>query len=287
MTTDDTDLPLWEPRATGLTIVPGLSWPEWEEKWLVLDRTQRSINWWLGDALIYAEDTFGERWSQAVDAEFREQHERCMRVSRLIPPPERREAFSWSSHREVAALSSEERAEIFDLAEAQGWRSREIRDEVQRRKAARKTNGGPPLDDTSPADEPPLPLEPDQNSTWNEPDDGDTFGDPQDIDGSAAPAPPQNGYGNGASDTTYPPNGSPAPAQGDRADDIRALIAAVRRLAPDLSDAWRMEAFRIEGRESTVKLVRGDQLAVGIGPSLPCALIEASLSALLSDLGAG
>ncbi len=288
MTDDSADSPpVVELRPTCLILLPGLTWDEWLGAWQSLDQTNRSLPWLTGDALLYSQQNFGEQWSQAVDAQYAEQYIRYLRVSTLIPPAERRENFSWSAHRELAALAPAERAEILDLAEAQGWRSREIRDEVQRRKALRKGNGGPPLD------EPPLPLEQEQNSTWNGPDDGDTFGSVEDVEGE--PTWTEEGIARadaiaaGLIERLAPtrPNGISAPPQCDRADDIRAIIAAVRRLAPDLSDAWRMENFRIEGRESTVKLVRGDQLAVGIGPSLPCALVEAALSALLSDLGAG
>ncbi len=268
--------PMVELRPTSLVILPGLSWEEWEGAWQSLDQTSRSIPWLIGDALVYAQDSFGEQWSQAVDAQYADQYGRYLRVSRLIPPAERRENFSWSAHREAAALDATERAEIFDLGEANGWRSREIRDEVQRRKAERQARTAYP---SNGAGEPPA----EAGSTWNWPPEGeDTGAEPAEAsqDPLERVEPPD------APEAAPEPFRAPAPASGDEADYIRALIAAIRRLGPDLSKDWRLDGLLVDRGESTVKLAKGNQLAIGVGASLPAALIEASLSALLSDLGA-
>lgn len=314
MSADDKP-PIIELRPTCLIVCPGIEFEEWQAAWNSLDQTSRSINWLIGDALAYGEQFFPERWSQVLDAQYVEPHRGALRVALRIPPPHRREALSWSAHREAAAAETiEERIELLDLAEANGWGSREIAAEVRRRRDARQHNGGPK----------------ESRSTWN----GDsTFGSVEDITGepfqidSADAGAPD--VGGGAADTLPPDSAIPS---SPTADEIRACIAAVRKIANALAldhapgsaidqvehdvyacirDAaalgcltsheratdliprpWRGK-ITIEfgehvfgGRAYTVDLRKpgGKQMAAGYGPSLPCALVEAALSCLLSDM---
>lgn len=135
---------IWKASATSLTILPGLTWEEWAEKWAAVDQTSRALKWWIGDALAYAEDNFPDRWTQAVDAEYAEQHRGAMWVSRRIPPHERIETLSWSAHREAAALDPEVRREVLALAVEQGWGARQIAEERKRRQPGCSTVEQPP-----------------------------------------------------------------------------------------------------------------------------------------------
>lgn len=265
------DPPIVELRPTCLVVLPGISYDEWVVVWNSLDQTSRSINWLVGDALAYGEAGFPDQWSQVVDAQYAEQYKRFLWVSSRIPVAERREALSWSAHRETAALESAERIAILDLAESKGWGSREVKDEVRRRREAAQptypSNGPPPA--------------PDEIPRGISEDDDSTFGSVEDIEGEAPQEPLQAREPIPATiPATLPP--SPAPAPGS-VDDIRALIEKVRALAPGFSPDWRMGVVVDAGGQSTAKLTKGEQIAVGMGPSLPCAIVEAALAALLSE----
>lgn len=169
---------IWEAQETGLIICPGLAWAEWYENWQALDQTQRSINWWVGDALCYAVDAYGEQWSQAVDPKYAEQNRGALRVARLIPKELRRKYLSWSCHRECASAETiEERVELLDLAEANQWGAREISAELRKRREGRRpgSNMGPPISEEI-SQNPSVSAgndggfaEKEIGSTWNEP----------------------------------------------------------------------------------------------------------------------
>ena len=148
--TDEPRIAEWRP--TCLVLVPGLSFEEWQSTWNSLDQTERSINWLIGDCLLYGEDNWPEEWAQVVEGRYSEKRRGALWVSRRIPPAERRENLSWSAHRETAALEPAERRELLNMAEREKWGTREIVIEIRRRKeAVRATqpgyNGGPLLDD--------------------------------------------------------------------------------------------------------------------------------------------
>lgn len=331
---DGGETPLWEARETQLVICPGLTWDEWEEKWQTLDLTQKNINWWVGDALKYAAEAYGEKYSQVIDPKYAEQHRGILRVALRIPAPYRKASLSWSAHREVASADTiEERIEILDLAEANNWGSREIVEEMRKRKERQRPgwNMGPPLDaePPPPGEEPGPESEPEEESrsTRNRtprvlpanpppPESPAEAVQPVEAQPAALPVP------------TYQP--PPADAPPPSPDDLRAAIVAVRQIANPLvlgqvpetevrrietqvaaavrlpvslrntdqsllaiPPAWKVKLVEVGehafgGRMYGIHLIKGkDQYALGTCPSLPCAFLDAALSALLSDMGAG
>jgi hypothetical protein len=278
--TDATDIddlpPPYEYRTHALLVRPGIGWDDWVGLWSSTERMQKSSAFWVGDALLAGRAEFGERFAQVIDPKYIEQQRGPMWVCERIPPPRRRESLSYSLHREIAALSAEVQDRWLDKAEAGSWTVRQLKEalEVERQaRAAYPSNGTPPS---------PTPTE--AGSTWNEPaDDEPTFGTVEEVTGEPLER-------DGIADVPEPaaePFRAPAPVGGDGADYIRALIAAVRQLAPDLSADWKFGAIVDDRGQATVKLTKGQQLAIGIAPSLPAALVEAALSAMLSDMGAG
>lgn len=327
---------LWEARETQLVICPGLSWEEWEAKWQTLDLTQKSLNWWLGDALKYAAENYGEKYSQVIDPKYAEQHRGILRVALRIPAPYRKTSLSWSAHREAAAAETlDERIELLDLAEKNDWGSREIADEIRRRKDRARPgwNMGPPLETESQEPEPPAP-EPDPDPIPDRADRSTRNSGPRILPAnpppkSAAPtaAPPAVAAAAAVLVGTQP---APRTNGGASVDELRAAIAAVRQIANPLTlqqvspedvqtvetqiattlqmpvslrnaelaiaaipPRWKIKLAEsgehvFGGRLFTVQLVRDkDHVAIGACPSLACAMLDAALSAALSDMGAG
>lgn len=290
----------WEYREHSLIVLPGLSWDEWTTLWSTVDQTNRSAQFWAGDALLAGRDAFGERFAQVVDPKYINQQRGAMWVCSRIEPSRRKANLSYSLHRELASLEPAEQDRWLALAAADTWTVKDLKEAM-----ARRGNGGPPLSDAPDSD----------RSTWN---DDPTFGTPEEIDGR-----PVLVALNGA-ETPVPP----VVAWTDDPAALRALIDTVRRLGNDIAlgradagevtaaewqimgalkteglntltsyesairaipDAWRGK-ITIEfneqvfgGRRHTVTLMReGKQIAVGIAPTLPCAITEAALSAILS-----
>ena len=58
----------FELKPTGLIINGQPTFDEWEQAGGVLKYIEGSVHWWLGDWLNYGEQTYGEMYSQALDA---------------------------------------------------------------------------------------------------------------------------------------------------------------------------------------------------------------------------
>src|SRR4051812_32594483 len=168
---DDSPAPsFYQLTPTCLIVSPDTEYGEWEQMWQSLDQTSRSINWAIGDALLFGEANYPDSWSQVLDAQYAEQHKTALWVASRIPPTERREGFSWSSHRVTARLTAEQRAVIFDLAEEHGWTSKLIGEEAAKRypdeTRKRKKASTYPRNDPAPEEaEPEVPA----TERWPEP----------------------------------------------------------------------------------------------------------------------
>lgn len=301
--------PAWEFGDHRLTVLPGISWEEWVVAWQTAERLQKSSAFYVGDALVAGSREFGERFSQVVDPKYIFQQRGPMWVCERIEPARRRPGLSYSLHKELAALEPEAQDRWLDRAAAGSWTVRDLREAMAAE--ARPGNGGPPLneDDDTAIEE--------ACSTWNEPDtepvEPDTFGEVEDVAGEPLQAPPAHEGPPPPPDTASP---GPAPAAAPEIATLRQCIADLRALAPKLlrtpvdnivrledriTDALGLEPGEMSllntevilkqlppGWSYAVTLTKpGEQIAVGLGPSLACAVVEAILSAKLSDMGAG
>lgn len=332
----DEKTPIVEYRPTQLVICPGIDFDEWQTIWTSLDQTSRSINWLVGDALVYGANAYPDKWSQALDPKYAEAQRGVLRVSLRIPPAYRREGLSWSAHREAASAQTlEERIELLDLAEKNDWGSREIAEEIRKRKERARPgwNMGPPLEEE---------ITPNPNDAAAE----EPIRDPEEIGSTrnrgprilpanppaAAPPPeateaPQPPAALRQRPTLQPPPSRDAPPS---PDEIRDAIVAVRQIANalvlrqsseedvrateskvaaavqipvSLRDAeqallaippqWKIRLIEggehvFGGRMFKVELIKGkSQMSIGVCPSLTCAVLDAAMSAKLSDMGAG
>lgn len=125
---------------TALRLPVGISYDRYVAVGRLLSEATDSIQWAIGDWAAFGEDVFPEEHSQAWE-ELGISHHSAMqyiRVSRAIPPAERRQELSWSHHRAVSALPEEQRREWLDRAVRNDWRKWQLEDALQ---AAREEQG--------------------------------------------------------------------------------------------------------------------------------------------------
>lgn len=115
---------------------PALPFERWQQIGVTLQQMHRSINWWIGDWLAYGEDHYGEDAYQAVQeitGRGDESLGQTVWIARTYPPHLRIDGVSWTHHRTVADLDPVERSELLLTAAREGWSTRVLRDEVERR----------------------------------------------------------------------------------------------------------------------------------------------------------
>ena len=88
-----------------------------------------SVQFWIGDLLVYSERSFGEMFSQLVDGmDYEPQSLKDMMwVSHSVAPNVRRKELSWSHHREVAKLVQDDQKTMLEAAVADNLSVSELR----------------------------------------------------------------------------------------------------------------------------------------------------------------
>jgi hypothetical protein len=116
-------------KPTSLVLPPGLPYEAWMEVWNTLISMERSISWWLGDALNYGEHAYGEKYAQAIEATGLSYQTlaNCAYVAGAVEVSRRRENLSFSHHAEVAALEPEKQEVWLDTAESKDWTRSDLR----------------------------------------------------------------------------------------------------------------------------------------------------------------
>ena len=104
---------------TAFPIPDDITFEEWEDIGFRIMSVTKSCMWWLGDWWAFGEHRYGERAAQALESDYSFQtFMDAGWVSNKIETSRRREALSWSHHREVAALKPNEKDALLDYAEA-------------------------------------------------------------------------------------------------------------------------------------------------------------------------
>jgi hypothetical protein len=126
-------VPLEGTTATSLTLPADLPYDQWRDALAMYAKLGKASQWWIGDALKYGEDHFGEEFAQAVsDLGYSEESLRGMLwVASRVAPNVRRPTLPWSAHQVVAALSPEEQSAFLVTAEREGWTVRQLREMVK------------------------------------------------------------------------------------------------------------------------------------------------------------
>jgi len=116
-------------HSTGLEAVGNPSFEQWEDVGKFIKKSDKCVQFWLGDWVNYGEYRWGEKYSQALDETTYEQHalENMASVARKVESSRRREELSYSHHAEVASLTPDKQEKILDLAEKENLTVQEVR----------------------------------------------------------------------------------------------------------------------------------------------------------------
>lgn len=119
---------------TGLTLPEGLTFEQVRDVIVRLVRVEASIQFAIGDALLYSEERFGNKYTEieaALAAAGVRRSRETLRAyawcARRVPPVMRNTALSWWHHRQVAKLPPDEQRRWLQQAEDERWSVRELR----------------------------------------------------------------------------------------------------------------------------------------------------------------
>lgn len=116
-----------------LEIPKNQSFDQWVEMGRSLCEGQRVVNWWIGDWWAAGNHRYGERAKAAAEGIFGREFQALAdmaSVCRSFETSRRREALSFTHHREVAALPPEKADELLTRAETESLSTRDLRVEV-------------------------------------------------------------------------------------------------------------------------------------------------------------
>ena len=114
---------LYKANKVGLTFSDKTTYEDWEKKGDELKQFTRifteSIQWWLGDWIIYGENKFPDKYSQALDAELYKLGtlRNVVYVCRNVPIEARNPGLSFNHHVAVAKLPKDKQIEMLAKAE--------------------------------------------------------------------------------------------------------------------------------------------------------------------------
>lgn len=119
--------PLW------LDLPAGLPQERFAEILRGLGAMARGVQWWVGDALVYAEQNYGDELTFQLAEELDLEPHTLTNwrwVASSVDRKRRREQLSWSHHAEVARLGPKAQAEVLARAIAEAWTVRQLREHV-------------------------------------------------------------------------------------------------------------------------------------------------------------
>ncbi|WCD86486.1 hypothetical protein KPP03845_102836 [Streptomyces xanthophaeus] len=120
-------------RRTGLSLPPDFPLSEWKRFGRHLFLIADSSCWWLGDWLIFGQETYPGRYRQAME-------ETCLDyktlrnyawIARRFPASERHPKVSFQHHAEVASLEPAKRAMWLERAAQEGWSRNALRQHLR------------------------------------------------------------------------------------------------------------------------------------------------------------
>src|SRR5918997_1429511 len=97
-------------RRSGLSLPSEMTFDSWRELGSRVIHIANCSAWWLGDWIVYGEQSYGDRYEQAItDTSLRYQTLRNYAwVARRFPMSRRRDTLSFGHHAEVAGLPDDE-----------------------------------------------------------------------------------------------------------------------------------------------------------------------------------
>jgi hypothetical protein len=125
--------PLFHPMVatnwTQLILPQNLTLPDWASLGEQIVAIADSSGWWLGDWLIYGQETYPDRYRRAMDQTGLDYQtlRNYAWVSRRYIPSRRRLTLSFHHHMEVAAMPESDQNHWLDFAEKMKWSKNELR----------------------------------------------------------------------------------------------------------------------------------------------------------------
>ncbi|MFG2229843.1 LmbU family transcriptional regulator [Streptomyces sp. NPDC048723] len=120
-------------RRSSLSLPPDFPLNEWKRLGKHLYLITDSSSWWLGDWLIFGQDTYPGRYRQAMEETLLEY--KTLRnyawIARRFPAAERHPEVSFQHHAEVASLEPAERAMWLERAAQGGWSRNTLRQHLR------------------------------------------------------------------------------------------------------------------------------------------------------------
>jgi len=113
-----------------------VGWKDWENAGNEMSRVigvfNNHLKWWLGDWIIFGENHFPAKYSQALDETMYAigTLRNCVYVCRNIPIENRNPGMSFEHHYEVAKLPVGDQAEWLAQADCNSWTCRQLRQAI-------------------------------------------------------------------------------------------------------------------------------------------------------------
>lgn len=119
---------------TSLNLPVQMSFDDWLGVGAQLNEMEQSVQWWVGDWLIYGEATFAEKLAKAAELTGYsiDRLKEARKVSAAYPADTRSENLGWTHYRAAVQLPPEQRANVIRQAEEQGWTTKDTRYAVTR-----------------------------------------------------------------------------------------------------------------------------------------------------------
>jgi hypothetical protein len=114
---------------TALTFDEGCSFADWQTAFRQLSTMQGALAWWIGDALNFGENRYGEKYAQAVEATgYKETYlKNCCWVSERVEKSLRSDFLSHAHHQIVAPLEPQAQKKWLAAAKEHGLSCRALR----------------------------------------------------------------------------------------------------------------------------------------------------------------
>jgi hypothetical protein len=115
--------------ANGLQLRRGLTYEAWVNVGTRIARISNASAWWLGDWVVYGEESYGSRYRVALKATALDYQtlRNYAWVARTFEPFRRRDGVSFQHHAEVAALHEADQDLWLERAERLRWSRNELR----------------------------------------------------------------------------------------------------------------------------------------------------------------
>ncbi len=123
-----------EIQPQGLTIPKDIEFNQWQEIGKNLKMLDGALQWCIGDWLRYGEETYGEKYTQAIDeTDYSYGSLRNMKyLSDRFPKEKRNTNLTFAHHREVSALEEEAQEYWLDYSERNKLSVRELHDMINK-----------------------------------------------------------------------------------------------------------------------------------------------------------